>query len=194
LRRNAPESALLLGGAVSLPDFEALAREFGGVVNARATWAWDGTMQRAVVKLWFISDGGSIAPDLRSFLLGQSDPNTPLAVSEAVALDSNLTVDLIVDPRFRSDDVELAVATALTEPEKRLLALENIPIGLSLFRSAILEQIHAIAGVVSVRALRFNGTEAPVGIVAGEGEYHDFSSGLAVGNTAAGDALFATNT
>ena len=31
LQRNAPESALLLGRAVSLPDFEALTREFGGV-------------------------------------------------------------------------------------------------------------------------------------------------------------------
>ena len=190
LRRNAPESALLLGRAVSLPDFEALAREFGGVVNARASWAWDGTLQRAVVKIWFISDGGPIAQDLRKFLLGQSDPNTPLAASEAVALDSSLTVDLIVAPRFRSDDVEQAVAAALTEPEKGLLALANIPIGLPLFRSAILAQIHAVAGVESVRALRFNGTEAPFGIAAGEGEYHDFSSGLTVGNTAAGDALF----
>jgi predicted phage baseplate assembly protein len=194
LRRNAPESALLLGRAVSLPDFEALAREFGGVVNARATWAWDGTMQRAVVAIRFISDGGSIAADLRRFLLGQSDPNTPLAVSEAVALESSLTVDLIVDSRFQSDDVEQAVATALTEPEKGLLALENIPIGLPLFRSAILEQVLAVAGVVSVRALRFNGSEAPFGIAAGEGEYHDFSTGLVVGNTAAGDALFAPGT
>ena len=172
-----PESALLLGRAVSLPDFEALAREFGGVVNARATWAWDGTMQRAVVAIRFISDGGSIATDLRRFLLGQSDPNTPLAVSEAVALESSLTVDLIVDSRFQSDDVEQAVATALTEPEKGLLALENIPIGLPLFRSAILEQFHAVAGVISVRALRFNGSEAPFGIAAGEGEYHDFLNG-----------------
>jgi hypothetical protein len=193
LRRNAPESALLLGRAVSLPDFEALAREFGGVVNARATWAWDGTMQRAVIKIRFISNGGSIATDLRHFLLGQSDPNTPLVVREAVALDSNLTVDLIVDSQYQSDDVEQSVVAALTEPEKGLLALENIPIGLPLFRSAILEQIYAVSGVISVRALRFNGTEAPFGIPANEGEYHDFSAGLVVGNTAAGDVLFLMN-
>jgi hypothetical protein len=192
LKRNAPDSALLLGRAVSLPDFEALAREFGGVLNARATWAWDGVMQRAVVTIRFISDGGSIGPELRKFLLGQSDPNTPLAVCEAVALSSSLTVDLIVDSRYRSDDVEQAVATALTEPEEGLLALENIPIGLPLFRSAILNQIHAVAGVTSVRALRFNGSEAPFAIPAGEGEYRDFSSGLVVGNTASGDVLFTT--
>jgi Baseplate J-like protein len=192
LRQNAPESSLLLGRAVSLPDFEALAREFGGVLNARATWAWDGMLQRAVVKIWFISDGGSIAQDLRKFLLGQSDPNTPIAVCEATALSSSLTVDLIVAARFRSDEVEQAVAEALTESEKGLLAPENIPIGLPLFRSAILEQIHAVPGVASVRAMRFNGAEAPFGIAAGEGEYRDFS--LVVGNTAVGEVLFAPGT
>jgi predicted phage baseplate assembly protein len=183
LRRNAPENSLLLGRAVSLPDFEALAREFGGVINARATWTWDGVLQRAVVKVWFIADGGSIAAELRNFLLGHSEPHTPIAVSAATALNSHLSVDLIVAPRFRSDDVERAVAEALTDSEKGLLARENIPIGLPLFRSAILEQIHAVAGVGSVRALRFNGVEAPFGISAGEGKYHDFSTRLTVGNT-----------
>ena len=163
------------------------------MVNARASWTWDAMMQRAVVKIWFISDGGSIAADLRKFLLGQSDPNTPLAVSEAISLDSSLNIDLAVDPRFLSDDVEQAVVTALTEPEKGLLALQNIPIGLPLFRSAILAQIHAVPGVTSVRALRFSGTEAPFGIAAGEGEYHNFLSGLVAGNTAAGDVLFAAS-
>ena len=94
-------------------------------------------------------------------------------------------------PRFLSDDVEQAVVTALTEPEKGHLALQNIPIGLPLFRSAILAQIHAVPGVTAVRALRFNGTEAPFGIAAGEGEYHNLLSGLVAGNTAAGDVLVA---
>ena len=50
IRRNAPNSALILGRAVSVQDFEALAREFGGVINAYVEWAWDETCQRAVVK------------------------------------------------------------------------------------------------------------------------------------------------
>jgi predicted phage baseplate assembly protein len=57
LRRNAPDSALLLGRAVSLQDFEALARQ-SGVINAYADWTWDNTTQRAVVKIWFI--GGNV--------------------------------------------------------------------------------------------------------------------------------------
>ena len=49
IRKNAPNSALILGRAVSVPDFEALAREFGGVINAHVEWAWDESCQRAVV-------------------------------------------------------------------------------------------------------------------------------------------------
>src|SRR5262249_6405556 len=75
IRKNAPNSALILGRAVSIADFEALAREFGGVINAHAEWAWDESCQRAVVTVWFISDGGDIAKELRAFLIGQADPN-----------------------------------------------------------------------------------------------------------------------
>ena len=51
LRVAAPRSALTLGRAVSLDDFEALARGFPGVVNAAAAWAFDGRLQRATVKV-----------------------------------------------------------------------------------------------------------------------------------------------
>ena len=190
LRSNAPTSSLLLGRAVSLADFEALAREFGGVINAHATWGWDGRMQRAVVKISFISDGGSIADSLRNYLLGQSDPNVPLEAKEAEAVEKSLVVDLAVDPSFNSDDVEQAVIDALMDRESGVLALENIPIGCPLFRSRVLKQIHDVAGVVSVRALRFDGQEAPAGILVEEGQYLDFTNQLVVGNTASGDVLF----
>ena len=189
LRTNAPTSSLLLGRAVSLADFEALAREFGGVLNAHATWGWDGRMQRAVVKISFISDGGSIADALRNYLLGQSDPNIPLEATEAEAVEKSLLVDLAVDPSHNSDDVEQAVIDALMDGESGVLALENIPISSPLFRSRVLKQIHDVAGVVSVRALRFDGREAPAGILVQEGQYLDFTNRLVVGNTASGDVL-----
>jgi predicted phage baseplate assembly protein len=183
LRENAPASSLLLGRAVSLADFEALAREFGGVINARATWAWDGRMQRAVVKIWFIADGGDIAGDLRNYLVSQSDPNVPLEAEEAQAIDKALVVDLETEPTHTQAIVEQAVIDALTDETSGLLALKNIPIGGPLFRSRVLGQIHGVTGVVSVRALRFDGAEAGPAMLAGEGEYLDFSSQLAVGNT-----------
>jgi len=130
------------------------------VQNAQADWAWDGAMQRAVVKIWFISDGGDIAEALRNYLLGQSDPNVPLETEEAQATPRPLVVDLIVDGRYNSDDVEQAVIDVLLNTTSGLLALENIPIGCPLFRSKVLAQIHGVDGVISVMALRFDGQEA----------------------------------
>ncbi len=194
LRRNAPDSALLLGRAVSLLDFEVLAREFG-VINAQAGWTWDFTTQRAVVKIWFIPNNQSIAADneraIKATLLGQADPNTPLVARQATAMPAKLVVDLIVDPRFVSDEVELAVVDALTDPGRGLLALENIPIGHPLFRSALFEQILAVEGAESVRALTFNGQPFGATRTADEGRYYNFLPQLRVGQTAAGDTLFA---
>jgi predicted phage baseplate assembly protein len=194
LRRNASDSALLLGRAVSLQDFEALAREFG-VINARADWTWDRKTQRAVVKVWFIPNGDASAEtnesELKATLLGQADPNTPLVARQAEAVPAELIVDLIVHPRFNSDEVELAVAETLTDPEFGLLALENIPIGGPLFRSAIFEQVLSVNGVESVRALTVNGKRSPAVLQTKQGRFYNFLPQLIVGNTAAGDILFA---
>jgi hypothetical protein len=86
--------------------------------------------------------------------------------------------------------VEQVVIDALMDHESGVLALENIPIGAPLFRSRVLKQIHDIAGVLSVRALRFDGTEAPAGMIVEESQYLDFTNRLVVGNTASGDVLF----
>jgi predicted phage baseplate assembly protein len=194
LRDNAPDTALLLGRAISLVDFETLARTLG-VVNARAGWSWDTKTQRAVVKIWLIPNNDAVADEnereLRAALSGQTDPSTPLIAAQATAVSAKLTIDLIVDPRYPSDDVELAVAGALTDPRHGLLALRNIPIGGQLFRSALFEQILATDGVRSVRAMTFDGKGFGPYRSAGEGKYFNLLAGLRVGNTAAGDSLFA---
>ena len=185
IRRNAPNSALLLGRAVSVPDFEALAREFGGVINAHVEWAWDETSQSAVVKVWFISDGGDIAKALRAFLIGQADPHTPLVAEEAKAQPSQLIIDLEIDPRFNTQDVIEQVKQALTTPDTGLLALENIPIGCPLFRSRIFEAVLSVEGTRSVRAMTVDGTPAPFAITVAQGWYRDFLDSLVIGSTVA---------
>jgi hypothetical protein len=188
LRRNAPTSSLTLGRAVSLVDFEALAHDFG-VLNAQASWAWDEACQRAVVRLWFISDGGDVAQDLRAYLIGQADPNTPLEVSEAVAVASALVIDLEVAPRFEPRAVEAEVIRILTDPETGLLSLRNVPIGRALFRSRIFERVLSAQGVTSVRGMTLDGRPAPVAIVAEDGRYRDLVSRLRVGGTEAADRV-----
>jgi predicted phage baseplate assembly protein len=180
MRKNAPTSALILGRAVSLPDFEALAREFGGVVNAHVEWAWDQTTQGAAVKVWFISDGGDIGTELRSFLIGQTDPNTPLVVLEAQAQPSELVIDLEIDARFNGQSVSEQAEQALTNPDTGVLARENIPIGVPLFCSRIFEVVLNVAGVLSVRAITVDGNPAPFAISAAQGRYRDFLGALLI--------------
>src|SRR5204863_403272 len=91
LRIAAPRSALTLGRAVSLDDFEALARGFPGVVNAAAAWAFDGRLQRATVKIWIISDGGDPSSDLRASLRANADPQVPIVVTLATAVPLDLS-------------------------------------------------------------------------------------------------------
>ena len=185
IRRNAPNSALILGRAVSVLDFEALAREFGGVVNAHVEWAWDETSQGAAVKVWFISDGGDVAQALRAFLIGQADPNTPLVAEEAKAQPSQLIIDLEIDPRFNAQIVIEQVKQALTNPDTGILALENIPIGCPLFRSRIFDAALSVEGTRSVRAMTVDGRPAPFAITVIQGWYRDFLDGLVIGSTVA---------
>jgi hypothetical protein len=180
IRRNAPNSALILGRAVSVPDFEALAREFGGVINAQAEWAWDETRQSAVVKVIFISDGGNIADELRAFLIGFADSNTPLVAIEAKSQISRLVIDLEVDARFNTGRVADEVVQTLTNLESGLLAKQNIPIGRPLFRSRIFEAVLSVAGTRSVRAMTVDGQPSPFAITTEQDRYRDFLDGLFV--------------
>src|SRR5262245_11621043 len=180
IRKNAPNSALILGRAVSIADFEALAREFGGVINAHAEWAWDESRQRAVVMVWFISDGGDIAKELRAFLIGQADPNTPLVAVQAQARPSQLVIDLEIDPRFKREIVARQVKDALTNPDTSILALENIQIGQPLFRSRIFDIALSVEGAQSIRGMTVDGQPAPFAITVEQGRYRNFLNGLVV--------------
>lgn len=185
LRRNAPTSALLLGRAVSVLDFEALAREFGGVINAHVEWAWDETSQGAAVKVWFISDGGNIAQALRAFLIGQADPNTLLIAEEAKAQPSQLIIDLEIAPRFNTQTVIEQVKQVLSNPDTGILAMANIPIGCPLFRSRIFDAVLSVEGTRSVRAMTVDGQSAPFVITVAQGWYRDFLDNFVSGSTVA---------
>jgi hypothetical protein len=185
IRRNAPNSALLLGRAVSVPDFEALAREFGGVVNAHVEWAWNEASQGAAVKIWFISDGGDIAEMLRAFLIGQADPNTPLVAEKAEAQPSELIIDLEIDLRFNAQIIVEEVRQVLTNPDTGILALGNIAIGRPLFRSRVFDAVLSVEGTRSVRAMTVDGEPAPFAITVVQGWYRDFLDGLVIGSTVA---------
>jgi len=178
IRANGPASALLLGRTISIPDFEAAARDFG-VLTAAASWAWDGIAQTAAVVVHFVPDGGEgsgIESELQAYLAGMSEPGTIIRVREADALDTALTIELEPDSRYDGDAVSRATLARLLDPRSGILAPRNARIGRPFFRSEILAEAQAVAGVRSVRRLDVDGAPAPWVIDVQDGQYRRFDA------------------
>ena len=179
IRTQAALGALTFGRAVSLADFEAMARNYPGVVNATAGWAWDGQLQRALVTIWYISDGGDLTADLRSWLADRSDPGVGLSVHAATPVPVTLGLEMDFDPALDGDSVEASVYAALGDPQNGILSHARVPIGGSIFRSALFQAVLAVPGVAAVTNLTtaVNGGGAapmPFALTADEGTFLDF--------------------
>ena len=177
LQTYAPRSALLLGRAVSIQDMEAAAATVGGVRALRAEWSWNQAKQRPVVQVYYIGKV-ELATIIGQKLRSLADPSVPIHVAVAQPLVSELSVDVLVDPRYVQDDVLAAVRQALMDTQSGPLALERIGIGLPLYRSRIFAAALAVPGAVSVTGLLLNGVPFPdFAVNPGAGLYYDFESG-----------------
>jgi hypothetical protein len=181
IRTLAPRSALLLGRAVSLDDLGAAAASTPGVVAATAGWAWDGTRQRPVAKVWVVGDAAALAAGVMARLRGMMDPATPIAVADALRVRASLSLDLRVDPRYVAADVAKAVSSALLDDEHGFLSLSQIGIGSPIFRSELFAEVLAIPGVLGVRAALWDGAPfTDYGKTPGPGAIFDLAAGLEV--------------
>jgi hypothetical protein len=106
---------------------------------------------------------------------------------EAQAQPTELVIDLEIDARFNAQPVSERVEQALTNRETGILALENIPIGASLFCSRIFEVALSVEGVLSVRAITVDGNLASFAINVIQGGYRDFLGSLLIHATATAD-------
>jgi hypothetical protein len=152
LRTYAPQSALLLGRAISLADMQAVAAGVPGVRAATVEWRWNQTRQRPVVQVWYIGDA-AIKTEVGQKLRRLSDPTTPIAVEVATPIPLGLSLDVEIDERYLDTLVLPQIRAALLHPDTGLLAPERVGIGQPLFRSRIFEAVNTIAGVVSVRGI-----------------------------------------
>jgi hypothetical protein len=185
LRKNAVQQMLLLGRAVSVADFEALANQSKGIVKAVAEFLWLDEEQQAGVKVTFI--GSSTEADLLDRLRKQADPTLPILVKHATALPRTLQITVGVDPKFKKDDVATAVNLALSSAPDGILAIENASIGGQLWVSQIYEVVHSVKGVVSVEsAVMYTEFGFPITlaltdvICAAASSYFDFDEGRRV--------------
>lgn len=176
LRTAAPAAALTLGRAVSLADFEALARSYSGVLNASAAWAWDQGRQRACVKLWVIAEGGDPSATLRLWLAARAVADLQIVVAAAQkASATELSISLKIDPRHSPDQVHEHAHAALFDAQHGLLSPSRQRIGAALFRSALSLALHQVAGVQAVREILIDGLPMPRAIAPGDGRWFDFS-------------------
>lgn len=179
IRELAPRSALLLGRAISIEDFEVAARATPGVITAHADWAWEGVRQRPVVKVWVVG-GTGVADTVAARLSEISEPDTPIDCGPATAVTATLTIDLELDPARVAVDVLASVEEALLGDDGWLLPA-NLGIDQPLLRSPLLALLLSITGVTGVRGLTWNGSPfTDYGVAPGVGSYFDLVAGTTV--------------
>jgi hypothetical protein len=156
-----------------------MARSYPGIVNAIAGWAWDDALQRAVVTIWYIADGGDPTADLRNWLAARADPAIEISVRPATAFPVKLVIAMEFDSAFDSKAVEASVIAALTDAQSGMLSHARAPIGGSIFLSSIFEAVLAVPGVQAITNLTTAtgaaaAAQAPFALTADEGSFLDF--------------------
>lgn len=175
IRTLAPRSALLLGRAISIEDFEVAARATPGVITAHADWTWEDKRQRPVVKVWVVG-GAGVAETVAERLVAISDPDTPIDCEAATAVTATLTIDLELDPARVAGDVLASVDDALLGDGGWLLPA-HLGIDQPLLRSPLVALLLAIPGVIGVRGIQWNGSPLTgYGVAPGVGAYFDLAT------------------
>jgi hypothetical protein len=145
-RANAPQTVRTFGRAVSLRDFEDLARSTGEVAKAQAIWAWDG-FARAVHLTVAQVGGGTFSREGLGRIAGEldvaRDPNHPLHVVNAGA------VSVVVSARIgvAADRPQANVAAAARAALASALGFEAVRLGEPVFLSDVFRVLQDVEGV-----------------------------------------------
>lgn len=166
-RGNAPIRIVTLDRIVSLGDYEAFARAFGGVSKALASLVWVG--RRNVVHLTVAGpQGGKVAKGsqlygyLEEAIRKASAPGKAFALLEYTPVRVKVKLAVSTDPAYRREDVEAAVRKAFVE----VLSPAAREFGAPLARSQLLALAQAVPGVVAARVESL--ADADTGVEHGE--------------------------
>jgi len=164
-RENAPLTVLTLGRAVSLQDYEDMARTFAGISRALATWSWAGG-RRSVFLTVAGSDGHEVPQGgfIHSALLGAlskaGDPNVPLTVASYRKALFRLDATVFVHPDHLADVVLEAVESTLRET----FSFERRGFGQPVPLSGVVAAIQGVEGVRAVVVNKLHRTDQAVGL------------------------------
>jgi hypothetical protein len=151
VRTNAPASVFTFGRAVSATDYEVVASQAPGVSRVAAYWTFDGTQQRTLVTIYVGGDQGAAAA-ARAALAGSEDPNRPVTVASATAIDLTLNCTLVVAADRQLSTVVAAATAAVSDTADGPFSPARMHIGQRLYRSAI-DAALMVPGVVAVHDL-----------------------------------------
>ncbi|HEU4837457.1 MAG TPA: baseplate J/gp47 family protein [Pyrinomonadaceae bacterium] len=154
-RENAPTTVRTFGRAVSLRDFEDLARASGEVAKALATWVWN--QEARAVHLTIAAQGGQIfSPSdlarIHGSLSTQRDPNHALFLDNY----SEVPIVVIATVRVESRYVASKVAAAARQSLLAALSLDSLRFGQPVSLSDIYAVLQQVEGVSSVDIDRFH--------------------------------------
>ena len=177
IREHAPNSVLILGRAISIPDVEAVCLEVPGVHRVQVQWRWSEKKQRPLIHIWYVGE-----PEIEDFISEKlryvSDPSTPYFIQRAIGIPIDLSISIGIQARYLKQGVLENVRTHLRLPPYGLLAIENQGIGSPFFRSKLFEAVLGIEGTVEVSGIHWN--QVPFQSYAKKpaaGKYFDFENG-----------------
>ncbi|MGC4052341.1 MAG: putative baseplate assembly protein [Paludibaculum sp.] len=169
IRQAAPGTVVTFDRAVSLKDYDALTLKYFRGGKAKSSWADFGSKRG--VKLTVSPPGGAalstVAKELRAYLDLHRDPNVPLSISEAVKVPFVLRLTVHVQEGWKQSAVMAAVEAACGTTTG-FLSFNRMPLGETVFQSAILAQFQSVAGVEWVFPRGFSTSVANHGFPAGE--------------------------
>ncbi|TQV87759.1 hypothetical protein [Aliikangiella coralliicola] len=187
LKHYAPNSALLLGRAVSLADLEAAAHEVSGVEAVKGIFRWDKLKFEKRAVIYFIGDS-QLKSSILSRLQALSEPEAAIEVKLALPQTTSLELDLEIHSRYQSDDVIAAVQSVLyrqSEPSLPGGLLHRTVLGPEgvIYHSQIMEAVMEVAGVSNIKAMTLNGSAITGYGIAPAAEHYFYFGELGTGTS-----------
>ena len=182
IRTLGPDSALLLGRAVSIDDVTVASANYPGVQTVQVEWRWQPAAQQPMIHIWYIGPG-ILPSQLVQKIHGLTDPTVPIFAEVATSRPSTMQLDVNIDPTYQEDTVLAALREALAATPQGFLLPAVLGIGQTLFRSALFEAALAVEGILYVNGIIWDGTPfLEYGRRAPAGCYYDFNAGTLILN------------
>jgi Baseplate J-like protein len=188
VQANAPASVATFGRAISATDYEQVAARAPGVSRAAAYWTFDKAEQRTLVTV-YVGDDDAAVTAAQAALAGAEDPNRPVTVTGASAIDLSLSCTLVVAAGQQAGPAKTAAEAAVSDSAGGLFSPGSMGIGQRLYRSAI-DAALMVPGVAAVHDLTVTWGQQVLGEVfdPGETSYFDLPpDNVTIGGVNAGD-------